>query len=329
MVEEFFGIILGAFEPQQLPHAARPKHVVPHDARIGERVEPDIGAVARECLLHRQHRMSGAIKMHEAMIGERICEGGGGALKRLLIGVGRALRDLDKAADVESGHKFLPFQFCGEVYRLARRQPAPRAPAIAAPTRPALVPKCADLSSTARKCAGRRLMSAGRMSGASTSSAAETPPAKMTTAGSRSPTAPESAAPSDSIGPRSAEIASASSLRALSMSAAPPRKPRPAAMRSSARPDAMRSSEPAPSSHASSSVAAAKPNEQAPPCAPATMRPSARTPEPIPVPIAMRIASERLTAAPAEASASKENCASLPTVVSTPGSEAAMSSPSR
>src|SRR5574337_2233140 len=329
MVEDFFGVVLGAFEPQQFPHAARPKHVVPHDARIGERVEADIGAVARECLLHRQHRMPRAIKVDEPLVGERVGEDGGGALKGLLIGVRRALGDVDETVDIESGHKFLPFQFCGEVYRLARRQPAPRAPAIAAPTRPALVPKCAGFSSTPRKCAGRRFVSAVRIMGASASSAVDTPPAKMIAAGSSRPTAPASAAPSASMGPPSAKIAPASPSRALSMSAGPPRRPRPAATRSSARPDAMRSSEPAPSSHASSSVAAAKPNEQAPPCAPATMRPSARTPEPIPVPIAMRIASESLTAAPAEASARKENCASLPTVVSTPGSEAAMSSPSR
>ncbi len=72
VVEEFLGIFLGALEPEQLAHAAGAENVVPHHAGVGERVEADIGAVARIGLLHRQHRVARAIEMDQTLVGERL-----------------------------------------------------------------------------------------------------------------------------------------------------------------------------------------------------------------------------------------------------------------
>ena len=71
-----------------------------------------------------------------------------------------------------------------------------------------------------------------------------------------------------------------------------------------------------------SGSAEAQPKDAAAPSGPRTIRPSASTAEPIPVPIAMRIASETSRAAPSAASASSARWASLPSATATPGKQA-------
>ena len=55
MIEELLSVFLCAFEPEQFAHTAGPQNVVPHDARVGQRIEAQIGAIARVGFLHRQH----------------------------------------------------------------------------------------------------------------------------------------------------------------------------------------------------------------------------------------------------------------------------------
>jgi hypothetical protein len=104
MVEEFLGVVFGALQPQQFAHAARAEHVVPHQARIGERVEPDIGAVARKRFLARQHRVAGTVEMNQAAVGERTGELGRHRVEGLLVGFCGLLGEFDQAADVKRGH---------------------------------------------------------------------------------------------------------------------------------------------------------------------------------------------------------------------------------
>ena len=68
----------------------------------------------------------------------------------------------------------------------------------------------------------------------------------------------------------------------------------------------------------SAGSAQAQPKEAAAPPRPCTIRPSARTAEPMPVPIARRMTSEALRAAPSAASARRASLASLPSATVTP-----------
>ena len=169
----------------------------------------------------------------------------------------------------------------------------------------------------------------GRISGASASIPSATPPDTITDWLPSSATAPAIAAPSAAQGFTSASRPARSPARTVAISARASVQLARLAMASSAVPEALRSSQPRASSPRSAGSAQAQPKEAAAPLGPCTIRPSARTAEPMPVPIARRMTSDALRAAPSAASARRASWASLPSATVTPKNMRARSSPFR
>jgi hypothetical protein len=95
MIEKLLGIFLRTLKPQQFAYPTGAEHVVPHDAGVGQRVEANIGAVTRECLLHRQHGVARPVEMDEPPVGERLGDRGGCPIEGSGVRVSRRLRNLD------------------------------------------------------------------------------------------------------------------------------------------------------------------------------------------------------------------------------------------
>lgn len=77
---------------------------MPHHARIGQRIESDIRAIARKGLLYGQDRMAGAVEMDQSAAVQRLGEPFGDAVEGCGVGLARALNQFDQAADVKIGH---------------------------------------------------------------------------------------------------------------------------------------------------------------------------------------------------------------------------------
>ena len=193
----------------------------------------------------------------------------------------------------------------------------------------ARAPNSAGASVTPLRCGGRWRLRTGRISGASASIASATPPDTITDWLPSNATAPAIVAPSAAQGFFSASRAARSPARAAAISARASVQPARLAMASSAVPEALRSSQPKLGSPESVGSAKAQPNEAAAPLGPRTIRPSAKTAEPMPVPIASRMTSDAPRAEPSAASARRASWASLPSATVTPENIGARSSPSR
>src|SRR5271165_1500718 len=63
VIQELFGIAFCPLKPEQLAHAAGAENIVPHDTRIGERIEADVAAITRIRLLGGQHRVARSEQM--------------------------------------------------------------------------------------------------------------------------------------------------------------------------------------------------------------------------------------------------------------------------
>src|SRR5690625_1324469 len=70
MREEALNVTLFALEPQELFDSAWAQDVVPHHARVGERVQANVAAVAGEGVLGGEDRVAAAEEVHRVAPGE-------------------------------------------------------------------------------------------------------------------------------------------------------------------------------------------------------------------------------------------------------------------
>ena len=113
MGEELVDVPLGALQPQQLTHSPGAEHVVPHRARVGQRIEADVAAVAGEGLLARQHGVPGAVEVDEPAVGECAGEALGDDVEVLVVCRPGSLDQLDEAVQVVVGHRVAPWCLVG------------------------------------------------------------------------------------------------------------------------------------------------------------------------------------------------------------------------
>src|SRR5665647_692077 len=112
MVEEFVDVTLGALEPQQFAHAARPKHVVPHEAGVVQRGKPHKTSIARKSFEGWNHRVTTAEQVNQTLAAQSVSTLVGDLVEYLVLTIGEPLQNGDQAFSVcRARFHFLPFVF--------------------------------------------------------------------------------------------------------------------------------------------------------------------------------------------------------------------------